>query len=691
MKGLFRNLILTFTLVFSFTALRTAPVSAVELSAPSQITLQRLDDGSERSLSVRFSENIPYIKLSEFYHALFSQNITITKTDSELYTVTTRTGQATIDTSSDTLSSSNYTAFIATPEPEETMIPIIVKGFNDQFSGETIPTNIDFSKYEIDLQGEETDIWLPYQTLTDIFLKPGFYDGTKLYTADELSSMGVSTNSAYRSLINYYFQGDNRFSNYIRYSYNELCLALDFFYGLPERSVLSQSIKEHGLDYTLENYDEDTRKIKQLLLSDNLKDFYQGFALLGAYLYDGGHTSFEWPLSTFYIGLTKAGELAEGLDSYARYAEVNEEIDAESAKNSAITSARNGVLDSENYAEQGDTAIFAFDDFDYDESGWQSYYADSSSGYPNDTLGKVLKALDKASKNSEIKNFVFDLSKNGGGLGFTAQVIMAHLGYDNSLKYRNTINNQIEETIFKVDTNHDNVYTDEDKISKYNFNYGVLTSGLTFSTANMFASLAEDNGFMILGEKSGGGTCSIKVLFNTEGMGYTYSSSRCLANAENQSIDAGIAVDANLVIVENGENNYSEFYDLTTLGSLLNEYYSSDSDDSSDEPSDSSEGSSGSSSSKKSNKRSGKKSSNKASKEKPTSSKETENEDSENTESGNTTKTDISSSKNSNSNKQTESNQQSSSEDQINILPIIISVAVIAIIFSAVLIRKNKK
>ena len=583
MKKRIVKFMLVFVSAFFVFNYQSHNVYAVELGETTLKTVHRLDDDSERTIEVRMSGHIPYVKLSDIYKILISPNISITRSSQGIHEVTSERGAATFDTSQDTLVSANYPNFISTPEPEDDVIPIIIKNFKETISGEMKTTTIDFRRYNIDLIGTENDVWIPFQTAVDMFLGAGFYDGTELYILGDYSLSDLTDHAVYKSLHDFYFENDTRFSEYIDYFYNELCFVFDYLYGAPDKSVLSSSIRANGLDYTLEHYDNDTKQIKNWLLSDNLEEFFYGFSLLGSYLYDGGHTSVSTPLMA-YIGFSRAMELMENMKNYDQYNKVTASELAEFSKNSALVRAKNLALGSENYYEQGDTAFCAFDSFYYDEFGWRDYYRGNISSYPDDTLGTVLTALDRASLNPNISYFVFDISRNDGGLGFVAPVIMAHLGYDLGLTYKNSINNQVDDTHFMVDTNHDGVYNDDDKTSKYTFKYGVLTSSLTFSTANFFSSLARDNGFLILGENSGGGACTVKTRQTAEGIAYAYSSVDCLVNRVGNFIDEGIEVDNNLVINDGAAVDYSQFFDLGKLSEYMHAFY--DNDDNNDDSDD---------------------------------------------------------------------------------------------------------
>lgn len=66
---------------------------------------------------------------------------------------------------------------------------------------------------------------------------------------------------------------------------------MDKIYGKPSQCELAVTIREKGFDRALEETNDETRKIKELLNSTVPKDFILGLVLLQGYMYDGGHTS----------------------------------------------------------------------------------------------------------------------------------------------------------------------------------------------------------------------------------------------------------------------------------------------------------------------------------------------------------------------------------------------------------------
>ena len=84
---------------------------------------------------------------------------------------------------------------------------------------------------------------------------------------------------------------------------------MDNIYGDAPRCILAESIRDNGLDATLESYSEETRQVKELLNSNNTVDFLFGIAILSSMLYDGGHTDLFMDISTDLEGTPAYTEL----------------------------------------------------------------------------------------------------------------------------------------------------------------------------------------------------------------------------------------------------------------------------------------------------------------------------------------------------------------------------------------------
>ena len=59
------------------------------------------------------------------------------------------------------------------------------------------------------------------------------------------------------------YENDHRSQEIIALTYNELCFLMDKYYGAPSRSEI---------DRTLDEYSDNTRRAKELILSDSKKN-----------------------------------------------------------------------------------------------------------------------------------------------------------------------------------------------------------------------------------------------------------------------------------------------------------------------------------------------------------------------------------------------------------------------------------
>ena len=153
----------------------------------------------------------------------------------------------------------------------------------------------------------------------------------------------------------------------------------------------------------------------------------------------------------------------------------------------------------------------------------------------------------------------------------------SYLCYDNPLTRQRSI---VE---YEVDRNFDGVFDEKDKDVKYNLNFGVLTSDISFSCGNLFPSMLKDAGIPVIGEKSGGGSCAIQAMCTADGFCFQISSFRSRLNSlKGENIDTGILpdipIDCNSMVEVVGPNetkmtvkNYKDFYDIEKVGQLVKE------------------------------------------------------------------------------------------------------------------------
>ena len=126
--------------------------------------------------------------------------------------------------------------------------------------------------------------------------------------------------------------------------------------------------------------------------------------------------------------------------------------------------------------------------------------------------------------------------------------------------------------------NLDGEINDLDKSVYYDFEYAFITSGISYSCGNLLPCLARDAGFPILGERSGGGACSLLIAYTPETFFYTMSSYNKLITADGNDVDSGAELDYDLTKrVTDDEGNesidYSGLYDLEDISRKIDMYY----------------------------------------------------------------------------------------------------------------------
>ena len=368
---------------------------------------------------------------------------------------------------------------------------------------------------------------------------------------------------------------------------------MDHFYGYPGRIKYNDALKAKGLDKVLEEDIECGPSIKKLLLSEKLSDYMLGMVgLTGAYF--DGHTA---------MAITSAlGEITDHPELYKEYQAglmANQGVMA--MVMSAVMDMRAMVADGQavealrpkvygegvTYVKKGDTAVCVFDSFnERNEKAWKDYYAGTGpmptvENAPNDDMVIFLDALKKAAADPEVKNFVIDITANGGGsadivLAMTSLILdKSYISQDNSLTGQRSI---VE---YEVDRNFNGVFDAADQDVHYDLNFAVLTSGMSFSCGNLFPSILKDNGVPVMGATSGGGACAIQAMCTADGFCFQISSFRARLNTiDGKNIDAGVTPDfpidnTGTVEVETADGNtttvkdYTKYFDIDYLRSLL--------------------------------------------------------------------------------------------------------------------------
>jgi len=519
--------------------------------------------------------NVPYMGMKAFWEIFMTTEMTLDRNGSE-YVATKEDGSsATIDAKADTLYTESMSDFscLLVPEEDDLRADVPVYYLDTETVRGITPTKLDFAAYGIDLRGETEDVFFPLATLADLFSDSNCYhvfgNGEALYVEDYIGQLYAS--SARDEDVDYYevIYRKTRPADLIDFTYREMCFKVDSFYGQPGGAFLHEDLMELGLDGAL------TRRapaVRNALLSTDPATYAAGLVLLFQDLLDdGGHTGISI-------------ELPDENAAYHRTVDVYQQIypalglktsRSENVYNSGIAAyqARSAVL-KDAYVVQGDTALISFDAFEVDAEGWTDFF---HNGGPlpteTDTYAFVLDCLNRASRNPAVRKVVLDLTCNGGGDSDAAMGIMNLLTGKSYMCMDDVVTGEKVRYTYDVDKNLDGEADAADAEIVYDFRFAVLTSGYSFSCANLLAQLLHENGILVMGERSGGGTCAIELNATADGMEYRLSSRSRLVNSDWESIDSGVPVDVKLVYSRAGKKNYSDLYDLSVLSRVIDEYY----------------------------------------------------------------------------------------------------------------------
>ncbi len=562
----------------------------------------------DSKVTLRFYNDLPdvaYISAADFQSIVLpGSTMKVTHTGVGEYTLDNAGAKAVVNVNKDVFVSSDFDAFT---NMMDLLQPGMANVYYDgmpfvryksiKYMPAVSTVTLDFAKYGIDIHADgKGAVYFPFATLADIysdlFYHHAGFNGEKVVANTSVNEISLARiDPDYNKTL---LSKKTRSQSMADFAYRELCFAMDHFYGHPGRVALDASLKAKGMDRTLEEDLPAGRTIKKLLKSTNLAEYFVGMSGLNALYYDG-HTSMDISsvmgrdrskyedLVSEVRGLQEKHKdvmdaIREGRSSMGgRYQDVM-----------AIRTQRPECYETQDtYIKKGNTAVCVFNSFNTRaEDAWNAYYA-GKGPKPNindnkgDSMVIFLDALEKASADPEVENFIVDITSNGGG---SADIVMAmtslimnksYLSYDNPLTGQRSI---VE---YEVDRNFDGVFDKKDKKVHYDLNFGVLTSQVSFSCGNLFPSMLKDNGVPVIGETSGGGSCAIQAMCTADGFCFQISSFRSRLNTlSGENIDAGITPTipiANDEMVEiEGPNdmkikvkNYEDFYDIEEVGELV--------------------------------------------------------------------------------------------------------------------------
>ncbi len=600
-----------------------AALLAAAASAQSKVANEKPDGGAytervvpvvtkvapDSKVTLRFYEDMPdvaYISAADFQSIVLPGSVMkVTHTGVGEYTLTNAKATAVVNVGTDVFESDAFEAFtnqMGLLQPGMANVyydglPYVrYKGLIS--SPEKATTKLDFGAYGIDIRADgKGTVYFPFATLadmySDLFYHHAGFNGEKVVANTSVNEVSLTEiDSTYNKPL---AARTVRPANLTEFNYKELCFAMDHFYGFPGRVKYNESLRTKGLNRTLEEDVESGPTIKKLLLSEKLTDYLVGMLGLTGIYYDG-HTALDITSAIGDNAEMKAAYQATTAEHQDVVMEVMTAIgsmmemmtDQMAINNLRPKSYGEGVT----YYKKGDTAVCVFDSFNNtDTEAWKKFYAGEG---PKPTLDNIteeddmvvfLDALQKASADPEVKNFVIDITANGGG---SADIVMAmtSLILDQSyISLDNPLTGQKSFVAYEVDRNFNGVFDEADKDVHYDLNFAVLTSGMSFSCGNLFPSILKTAGVPVMGATSGGGACAIQAMCTADGFCFQISSFRARLNTlGGENIDPGVTpdlpiasdqtVDLTLKLPNGTEQtvpmkDFTKYFDVDYLRSLL--------------------------------------------------------------------------------------------------------------------------
>ena len=523
----------------------------------------------------------PFISPVDYLNTIYTDEFTMEEGDDGKYTVTNAYGYTmVIDPDADTVCIEDFDSFKSCylyQEGTSVEINYIHTEVSD-VSVPPAPVTIDFARYGIDIPEQNGKVYLPLAALGAMF---SLTYNNALYFDDRICFVFTFDPESYYYTLDLgpMFNRMTRSREMANFTYATLCLMIDYFYGKPSSALIAPLLKEMTLDEVLDVYDDVTPVAKQLLLSEDMVEYFLGITLLAYYLDDGGHTClsnipingvndyYNLPLSHGWLDAiysdTELGKLVSSylfsmLDGFNAGDTIRLFRDGEYKKyeDEIVKEFDTGAY----LIIHGDAAVFVFNSYDADT--------------PYDFKESLEIAKEKG-----VSAFIVDNSCNGGGytaaFSYICAVMRNAKNHTNKFHTYNVdpltgMTTVYEETL---DLNLDGVFDDADCDFVYDFDFAVMSSNASFSSGNALPIFAGMDGIMILGEASGGGSCNVTEHFLADGYQFPISD-LSMYRTDEIDFDLGCVVDAQLVTVDDeGNKDYSALYDLDNVIALVKAFY----------------------------------------------------------------------------------------------------------------------
>lgn len=557
---------------------------------------------TDQTVALRFyreSPHVAYMGIRAYFDLMLGGGLTVTDRGEGLFTLTNANGAtAEVDTvkgivsMEDMPSFDNYleeakagvqSSFKDSPAPYLRLREVV-------YEDAPAPVSFDLGALGIAIYGDGDDVWFPVSILsswlTDIAQNRVSYNGVYLCKLSGVSKYTLSKEYFDTEYMDAVLRGEPREEDLASGSYAELGFIFRYMYGYPGTSGLDTSILwEQGLDAALKACGEQGQKLVKELSSRDIREFWHGMYDLSGTVLEDGHNNTA--LDIFVVD-------EDETERYQTFREYTWEVYSEGGMTEfeqKLTQANLGIfqvrpeeLTKSSYYASGDTAVILLNAFTADRNGWEAYYR-GDGPVPGDTYGTVAQGLKKAAEDGQIRNIIFDLSTNSGGYTDAAAACISLMTGRDYLCGYDELSKQHFKVYFDIDRNLDGKIDEKDAEVHYDFNYGALVSNASFSCGNLFPFLVRDEGGVVIGERSGGGSCSVQKAVLSEGFDIRISGCKFkLTDLQNSDLEQGIEPDILLEIPsematdndtgeETEKKDYSVYGDLDKICSEVSEWF----------------------------------------------------------------------------------------------------------------------
>ena len=393
------------------------------------------------------------------------------------------------------------------------------------------------------------ELWMESKENTETFQERLAYVLEAIsQTKDGRKAIETYREQLQQSLAAIYYAGPtgNRSAALSAYGYSELCMELDYTYGLKE---------EHGVQSFAHYLNQ--AGLTQKLFDPDAAAADGAIGELTEYWLDDGHSGFDG--SSYLVGYTGSTwdtgfSMSQSGDLYETVVQIR-------------SNYPDAVLP---YYEVGDTAYITFDVFEIDPSikSMSDYYAlDEQGALPHDTIGLLITAHREITReNSPIENVVMDLSMNGGGESPAAVFALCWFLGDAQVSVVDPLSGAESTVSYRADLNLDHRFDEYDSLS--GLNLFCLISPSAFSCGNLLPwAFKEDGRVTLLGKTSGGGSCVVRQLSTAWGTAYQISGDIRISFVKNgayYNVDRGADPDCFI-------RSYHDFFDRDALTAYIHE------------------------------------------------------------------------------------------------------------------------